>query len=122
MLTIRPMVQTDLNDLGIPTFGKSIRAQVAEVDGVPIAASGVIHTSPHYAFAHLTDAMRDHKRDIVRVIQSFSEFLQEYYDVVFAIADINESNAPSVLERAGFRHYQSTTQGEVYRWLKSQSH
>lgn len=114
------MEATDLFSLNIPTFGKSIRGQVAEVDGEPIAATGVIHTDPFYAFAHLTDEMRKYPREIVKVIQVFETFLEEYYDTVFAVADAGEGNAPAVLQRAGFKYYQSTSQGDIYRWHKSQ--
>jgi hypothetical protein len=119
---IRPMEATDLTNLEIDTFGKTIRGHVAEIDGRPIAATGVIHTDPNYAFAFMTDEMRKYPREIVRVIRGFSEFLQQYYEVVYAIADIEENNAPAVLRRAGFEYYQTTDQGDVYRWLKPQSH
>jgi hypothetical protein len=116
------MVAKDLTDLELPTFGRTIRGQVAEVDGKTVAATGVLHTSPFYAFAHITPAMRDHPRAIVRVIQGFEEFLTMYYGTVYAIADVNENNAPAVLERAGFKHYQTSLEGEVYRWQQPQYH
>lgn len=122
MLTIRPMVATDLSALDVQTFGKTIRGQVAEMDGVPIAAVGVLHAEPFYAFAHMTPEMRKHPRQVVEVIRDFEEFLGTYYTTVYAIADVNESNSPAVLQRAGFKHHQTTTQGEVYKWHKSQSH
>lgn len=120
MLKIRPMTATDLTDLGVPTFGKTIRGQVAEIDGVPVAASGVLHTEPFYAFAQMTDEMRKYPRAVVKVIQGFEDFLSTYYKTVYAAADVDESNAPAVLRRAGFKYYQTNTQGDIYVWNKQE--
>ena len=116
------MEATDLQRLEIPTFGKTIRAMTAEVDGVPVAAAGVIHTDPYYAFMTMTDEMRKHPKEIVKVIQGFNDWLSEYYTTVYAVASVEESNAPAVLERVGFRYHMTTTQGDIYQWHRSQFH
>ena len=121
-LTIKPMGRTDLQALNIPTFGMTVRAMVAELEGSPVAIAGVIHTDPYYAFANLTEVMRSHPKEIVRVIQGFSDWLSENYEVVYAVADVNEANAPSVLQRAGFKYYSTTVEGEVYKWHRPQFH
>ena len=122
ILTIKPMGRTDLRALEVPTFGKTVRAMVAYIDDAPVAVAGVIHTDPYYAFANMTQAMREHPKEIVRVIQGFSDWLSENYEVVYALADVEESNAPSVLQRAGFKYYSNTVQGDVYKWHRPQFH
>jgi len=119
---IRPMEAEDLTNLDLNSFGKSIRAVVAEVGGKAVAVAGVIHTSPPYAFANLTPAMRDHPRDIMRVIKSFDAFLQQHYEVVYAVADPEENNAPRVLRKIGFEYYMTTIQGDIYRWQQQPYH
>lgn len=119
---IRPVEQKDLDLLGVPTYGRTIRGQVAVEEGVPIAIAGVIHTEPFYAFAHLTDAMRRYPKQIMKVIHSFQQFLSEHYTTVYAVADAEELNAVPVLIRAGFEYYMTTIQGDVYRWQTLQSH
>jgi len=120
MLKIRPMVSTDLKDLDLLTHGHTVRGHVAEEDGVPVAATGVLHTDPFYAFAQMSDEMRKHPRDVVRVIRGFENFLGTYYKTVYAVADVDESNAPAVLRRAGFKYYQTNTQGDIYVWNKQE--
>lgn len=112
------MVPTDLLALGIPTYGKTVRAITAEKDGEVLAVAGVIHTVPFYAFVHMTDEMRRYPKTIMRVIRGFSDFLSKHYVAVYATASEEEANAPRVLERAGFKYLMTTTQGEVYKWHK----
>lgn len=115
------MEATDPILLSVPTFGMSVRAMVAELDGVPVGMAGVLHARPKIAFANLTDEIRKYPSDILRVIDAFGEWLAASYTSVIAIADVEENNAPSVLERIGFKYSHTTTQGDVYRWHKPQS-
>jgi len=119
---IRPMAAQDLSSFGLDTLGFTVRAIVAEEDGVPIAAAGVIHTEPPYAFAHIEEPMRKYPKRIMRVIKDFDIFLQSNYDVVYAVADVGEKNAPKVLEKVGFEYHQTNAQGDVYRWHKHPYH
>ena len=114
------MEATDLSNFGLDTLGYTVRAIVAEEDGVPIAAAGVVHTSPPYAFAQIEEPMRKYPKRIMRVIRDFDIFLQTNYEVVYAVADTEENNAPKVLVRAGFQYHYSNEQGDVYRWHKQQ--
>lgn len=116
------MEAMDLQRLKIPTFGYTVRAMVAELDGTPVGMCGVLHCKPFLAFANLTDEIRQHPSDIMRVIHGFGDWLAENYTSVIAVADIEENNAPAVLERIGFEYSHTTSQGDVYQWQQPQSH
>ena len=114
------MEAADLSTFGLGQLGYTVRAIVAEKEGMIVGAAGVVHSEPPYAFAHILDPMRDHPKAIMKVIKDFDIFLQINYDVVYAVADRNENNAPRVLQKIGFEYYMTNAQGDVYRWHKQQ--
>lgn len=116
------MVLTDLQQLKIPTYNKTVRGITVEVNGLPVGLAGVIHTSPNFAFSKIDEELRSHPKLIMSVVHCFNEFLQQYYTTVYATADKDETNAPAILQRMGFKYYQTNLQGDVFRWQRQRLH
>lgn len=98
-----------------------MRALVIEDDGKPVAIVGVLHTEPMQCFSVMTDPVRRSPKTIVKVALRLRQMLDSYTGTVYALADKNEPNAPRFLKFIGFEYFNTTVQGEIYRWRKQQS-
>ena len=114
---IRPMTRSDLVRLKLDKHDCTVRGMVADLDGELLGSTGVIHSHPPQAYASMDKRMGQYPKLIIKVIRDFKVMLEENYVAVYAIACPSYKNSIRVLERAGFKFYQRTPNGRVYRWL-----
>lgn len=116
-ITIRPAVRLDIEKYDI-LKQRTLRAMVWDAGGNIIGIAGVFHSSPPQAFFKLTDELRRFPMLIVKgALGAFRKIINLYDVPVYAIADDNETDPGSFLEKVGFVFYQNTISGRYYLWV-----
>lgn len=120
-MVIRGTTRNDINVLCGSQYKQSLRALTVDDDGQPVAIVGVLHTDPLQCFSEMTPAVRKSPKTIVKTALLLRRILDSYSSTVYAIADVNENDAPRFLKMIGFEYECTNNQGEIYRWPQ-QSH
>lgn len=115
MLTVRPATQADFHALYGEAPARTIRAEVAELDGVPVAIAGIAYGGERpLLFSRILPALRPHKRFIVRQARRFAEIARKAHAV--AIADCQSTASARLLQAVGAQKVGESEQGEVFAW------
>ena len=113
---VRPATREDfLAIYGFPP-ARTIRAFTAELDGKPAGIGGIATGAgqPTVLFSHMTDALKPHRRFIVKAARFLSEMGRQNHAV--AVADPEMRLSAKLLSRIGAQHVASEREGEVYKW------
>lgn len=115
MLTTRPATSTDFHHLYGEAPARTIRAEVAEIDGVLVAIAGIAYGGERpLLFSRILPALRPHKRFIVRQARRFAEIARKAHAI--AIADCERPASARLLQATGAEKVADSSQGEAYAW------
>lgn len=115
MLSVRHATQADFHLLYGEAPARTIRAEVAELDGVPVAIAGIAYGGERpLLFSRILPALRPHKRFIVRQARRFAEIARKAHAV--AVADCQNPTSAKLLTHCGLHKVADSTHGEVYGW------
>ena len=117
-MEIRAATRADIIELCGEPYRESIRALVVEHEDRPIGIVGVIHREPMQCFSVVLDELRKSPRSIVKVVKPLRVILDGYMGEIYAIADGDVDSSSRFLEYIGFNHFQTTSQGRIYKWPK----
>lgn len=82
----------------------SFRGLAVEIGGQVLALMGVYVTEGRrVAFSEMKDAIRSHKKILVRAVHAMVRFLDEQVGPIYAVASPKEPTAPYLLVRTGFK-------------------
>ena len=113
MIQIRPATRADVDELVPDTYGKTVRAVVAEKDGRLIGIGGVIHTTPLQWFGHVSDELRSHPKSLLKAAKIMRDMVESYDVPVYATTDDDVEASGRFLEHLGFHKMEDE---EIYRW------
>jgi hypothetical protein len=93
----------------------TIHAEVAEIGGVPTGIGGIAYIDgTPILFSRMTDALRPHKRFILRAARRAGQMARAARAV--AVANPNEPLSCKLLERLGLSWAGTAPEGEVFAW------
>jgi hypothetical protein len=90
-------------------FEQSLRGLTVELKGEPVLVAFVINTSPPQAVSWIKDELRRYPKWIMRAAREFKKILSRYPCDIYAIADDEEMNSETFLQRIGFEHFYKRT-------------
>lgn len=101
--------------------GPSLRAYVVLMDGVPIGLIGLARLKNHARlFSEFKPELREHLNcmTILRTIKKAMQLVKDSRVPVVAMSTPDEPRSCSLIERLGFTHWMSASEGEVFRWQR----
>lgn len=114
---LRPVRSGDYEAIYGEPLKHSIRGWVATVDGEPKGIAGVAYVGGQVnAFSRSLPGLP--KSWIARGAIATLRLIRELNCPVLAIADPEIPTSHDFLERCGFEHVTTNTQGEVFRWRR----
>jgi hypothetical protein len=119
-IDIRPTTAEDIEVLYGHRPRKTMRAYTAVYDGQPVAVGGVYYYSDQVVafscikpeFAHLKAGLG---RGAIKVLR----MLKDINKPIIAVAEPGIPTSAEFLERCGFEHTHTNSQGKVYVWRKN---
>lgn len=113
--TLRPSRSGDFEALYGEPLRFTIKAQTAEIDGQIVGIGGIAYIEGQpVLFSRMTDALRPHKKFIVRCARMAAVMAREARAA--AIANPNERLSCKLLERIGLIWQGTAPEGEVYAY------
>lgn len=95
---------------------KSMRGFVAELDGEVVGIGGVYFDHGYLvAFSEMKEALRPYKKAIVKGARMIMSAIIDRGVPVFALANQGEPTAAGLLKALGFKFFQHTPQGDIYK-------
>lgn len=111
---IRELRKTDILEFYGKPFSESVRGLTVELEGIPVAVAGVIHTNPLQVFSSMKDPLRKYPKTIMKTALRLKSILNKYESPLYAFADEDEKNSVNFLKRVGF----SQLDDGVFKWVK----
>lgn len=116
-MELRPVRAGDYEAIYGEPLKHSIKGFVVTVDGEPRGIAGVAYVDGQVnAFSRGLPGIP--KKWIVRGVKLTLGMIEEMNCPVLAIADPEIPTSHAFLERCGFEHVTTNSQGEVFRWRK----
>lgn len=110
--SIRALQKNDIEVFYGKKFNESVRGLAVELEGVPVAIAGVMHTNPLQAFSDMKDSLRKYPKTIIKTARRLKNILDAYESPVYAYADEDESNSANFLKHVGFTEIEEG----VFKW------
>lgn len=120
-ITIRPATRADIALLLGPDYDRTMRAFVADLDGVPACIAGLEkHHGVMVGFStispHVVIGENVTKLLVWRTAKKLLKELQNTGYPFIVVASRKMPGAPAFLERLGFTYSHTSGDGEIYKW------
>lgn len=110
---IRELRKTDILEFYSKPFPESVRGLAVELEGIPVAIAGVIHTNPLQVFSSIKEPLRKYPITIMKTALRLKSILDKYDSPLYAFADEEEKNSVNFLKRVGFNELDDG----VFKWV-----